>query len=99
MKAKTDCPPSRSRVVKKTPAEVEELKKDWLDDPHWDLAETEGFEVHREELAEFEERAHARWERDRVFRRHMKAIRLECSVEVSEELSLLKHMINRLGEV
>lgn len=94
-----DGKPCRPRIVEKTPAEVEELKKDWLDDPHWDLAKTPGFNAHREELAEFEERAHARWEMDRVFQRHMKAIRLECSVEVAEELSSLEYMINRIGEV
>lgn len=94
-----DGKPCRPRIVEKTPAEVEELKRDWLDDPHWDLAKTPGFDAHREELAEFEKRAHARWERDRVFQRHMKAIRLECSVELAEELSAIDHAVSRLCEV
>ena len=47
-----DGKPCVPRVVTKTPADVEELKRQWSEDPHWDLAETEGFEAHREELAE-----------------------------------------------
>lgn len=31
--------------------EVEALKQNWLNDPCWDIEETEGFEFYREELA------------------------------------------------
>lgn len=33
---------------------LEDLKQNWLLDPCWDLADTEGFEEHREELAAFQ---------------------------------------------
>ena len=34
----------------RTPVEIEALKKNWLQDPCWDIEDTEGFEAHREEL-------------------------------------------------
>ena len=34
----------------RTPEEIEALKKNWLQDPCWDIEDTEGFEAHREEL-------------------------------------------------
>jgi hypothetical protein len=37
----------------KSPAEVEELKRQWLADGCWDIENTEGFEAHRAELIEW----------------------------------------------
>lgn len=34
----------------RTPEEIEALKKNWLQDPCWDIEDTEGFEAHRDEL-------------------------------------------------
>lgn len=39
----------------KTREEVEELKRQWKKDPHWDIADTEGFEDYRDELLKFQE--------------------------------------------
>lgn len=33
--------------------DIAKLKADWLEDPCWDIEETEGFELHRKELLEF----------------------------------------------
>ncbi|MCO6414063.1 MAG: hypothetical protein J5I92_15095 [Thiogranum sp.] len=41
--------------------EVDELKEIWLQDPYWDLTETEGFESHRDELAAFQAMWQRRW--------------------------------------
>jgi hypothetical protein len=44
--------------VIRSPTEIEALKRNWTSDPCWDLAATEGFEAHREELQQFsDERA------------------------------------------
>jgi hypothetical protein len=40
----------------KTKEEIEYLKKNWLSDPCYDLYNVEGFEYHREELKEFQEK-------------------------------------------
>lgn len=37
----------------KTLDEVAELMKQWVDDPHWDLEATEGFEEHAQALLVF----------------------------------------------
>lgn len=50
----------------KTREEVEELKKEWLDDPCWDLYDTEGFEEYRDELKKFQEEWEAKWEAERM---------------------------------
>lgn len=41
----------------KTPQEIEDLKRNWLSDPCWDIEDTEGFEEYREELIAFSEQA------------------------------------------
>ncbi len=46
-------------------AEIEELKRQWLKDPCWDIEDTDGFGAHRTELAEFHKQQSARWEKER----------------------------------
>jgi hypothetical protein len=41
------------RPAVKSPAEVEELKRNWLADPCWDIESTPGFEAHAAELIEW----------------------------------------------
>ncbi len=45
----------------KTRRDIEQLKAGWLRDPLWDLEETEGFEVHQDELRQFRLTMEARW--------------------------------------
>lgn len=51
-------------MPKKTREEIEALKKDWFRDPCWDIEDTEGFEGHRKELAEFHKQSEAKWTED-----------------------------------
>ncbi len=37
----------------KTPEQIEDLKRQWKNDPCWDIEETEGFEAYKEELKKF----------------------------------------------
>jgi hypothetical protein len=37
-------------MSEKTHDEIEALKKNWLNDPCWDIEDTEGFEEHHDEL-------------------------------------------------
>lgn len=34
----------------KTQQELDDLKQNWIKDPHWDIEDTDGFQEHREEL-------------------------------------------------
>lgn len=52
----------------KTIAEIEKLKREWENDPCWDLYETEGFEEHREELMAHQQKYEAKWEEMRLLK-------------------------------
>jgi hypothetical protein len=45
----------------KTSEQVEALKRNWLNDPVWDIEDTPGFEAHRDELAAFHQQMRAEW--------------------------------------
>lgn len=56
-------------MATKTHEEIEKLKASWLNDPCWDIEDSEGFEVHKEELLAYRlevqaEREQIRKERD-----------------------------------
>lgn len=57
----------------KTPEEIEALKWNWVNDPCWDIEDTEGFEAHRDELAVFRQEREAVWEAARQSRLAAKA--------------------------
>ena len=44
-----------------TRQEIEQLKKEWLNDAVWDIEDTEGFEEHRAELLSFRLETEAEW--------------------------------------
>jgi hypothetical protein len=45
----------------KTRKEIDHLKANWTHDPCWDLADTEGFEDHREELLDYQTKMQEQW--------------------------------------
>lgn len=49
----------------KTETDIQELKRQWMEDPHWDIEDTEGFEEYKEELHEFRIQKEKEWERKR----------------------------------
>ncbi|SHH06236.1 hypothetical protein [Tepidibacter thalassicus] len=44
--------------------DVEKLKKGWLDDPCWDIEDTEGFEEYKDELLKFRLEQEKKWEKE-----------------------------------
>lgn len=42
------------------------LKKDWLEDPCWDIEDTDGFEDFRDELRNFRLETQAKWDTERA---------------------------------
>lgn len=46
----------------KTKAEIDELKRNWSNDPIWDIEETEGFDDHWEELHAFSVEMMGKWD-------------------------------------
>jgi len=49
----------------KTRKEIDELKANWKHDPCWDIEDTEGFELHRDELIAYRQECEARWKSQR----------------------------------
>lgn len=46
--------------------DIDNLKRDWLNDGSWDIYDAEGFEEHREELMKFQEDKEIEWQRQKV---------------------------------
>lgn len=46
-----------------TQEEIEKLKKSWLNDPCWDIEDTDGFEEHHDELLLFRQERDAEYEK------------------------------------
>ena len=46
----------------KTREEVEQLKRDWVHDPCWEIEDTVGFEEYKDELAFFSREQEVNWE-------------------------------------
>ena len=57
----------------KTRAEIDELIARWLDDPDWELEESDGFEDHKDELLAVRHKHEAEW-KARAQREHAEAI-------------------------
>jgi len=49
----------------KTQEEINELKRQWEQDPCWDIEDTEGFKDHHEELTAYRKHCEATWEKER----------------------------------
>ena len=70
---------------------IEKLKENWMQDPGWDIEETEGFEEHLEELLNFRKQKEAEWEDKRIEKkkaRHIKVMEETgvCDVSITDAL-------------
>ena len=88
----------------KSKEQIEDLKKDWLDDPCWDIEDTEGFEEHRTELQLFrlkmENKNRRIYQKQLVFlsnkmgTQSQRLIEYLCSLET--DINRLKNEVNQL---
>lgn len=74
----------------KSRKKVEELKKNWMNDPCWDIYETEGFEEYRDELFEFQKRRETENEEIRLKELNDKA----DSLGISGNIKLAQYILN-----
>jgi len=81
-----------------TREEIEQLKQSWCQDPIWDLAETEGFEEHAEELAAYQAEMEAYWKSQREKETQERAIELGCSPQMARYIIDLEYRIENLQE-
>jgi hypothetical protein len=72
----------------KTREEVEELKRQWLNDNIWDIETTEGFEEYHDELWSFRVVKEQEWERNEEIRLQKRAM----SIGIDDNLLLMKYI-------
>ncbi|MHC0441598.1 hypothetical protein [Flavobacterium sp. 3-210] len=73
----------------KTPEEIQKLKEGWLHDPIWDIYETEGFEMHKKELKEFQVKVEAEW----AERKNRKLLERAEKMGISKNLKLAEYIL------
>jgi hypothetical protein len=73
-----------------TRAEIEDLKRAWEADACWDLYDTAGFEEHREELKEHQEKMEKFW----IERAREKARKKAELMGVDQDSTLFKYLNN-----
>lgn len=74
-------------IAEKSREEIENLKKEWLFDPIWDIEHTEGFESHFEELKEFRLERKKKIEEENLSKLKQRAIKLG----IPDRLDLVKY--------
>ena len=80
----------------KTKQEIDDLKANWKADPCWDIADTEGFEEHAEELQAYQDELERKSEEDYKQRVTLKAEKLNCSFETASYFIRLEQRIEYL---
>lgn len=71
----------KHKNMDKTREEIETLKANWLEDPVWDLEDTEGFEAHEAELKAFAKEWTDKWDNAAKNRRIKGAEKLNLTLE------------------
>lgn len=83
-----------------TREEVESLKKNWLEDPCWDIGGTEGFEEYINELTTFHEEQAEQWfiERKERFDIQCAEMGIKDNPVLAEYILKLEYRISQLDE-
>lgn len=69
-----------------TQKDVENLKRDWVNDPCFDLDDVEGFEDFTEELQSFQKEQEAKWAAERLENTKRKAEKWGVTIIAAEEI-------------
>jgi len=80
---------AKDKVV--TREDVESLKADWIEDPCWDIFNTEGFEEYRGELSAFQEHKEAEWEWEH--KKKLERLAKEYGLTIEEAKRYVIHMM------
>jgi len=84
----------------KTEADIQELKRQWMEDPNWDIEDTEGFEEYKEELHKFRIQKEKEWERERKCFLIDKSVEygIPGNLELTQRLLTMEDRISLLTE-
>ena len=78
--------------------EIEELKREWIKDPLWDIEDTEGFEAHVDELKAFHEHQKLIWDVASLRHTINECNRLGCSPNMLSLVGQLQYSNDKLQE-
>lgn len=70
----------------KTTKQIQSLKENWLNDPCWDIEETEGFEDHKDELKEYRLKCEDEQNEKYRLKLNQRALQLRISPEIVEKI-------------
>ena len=88
----------KHKEIKMNKEQVEKLKKDWEQDPTWDLEKTEGFENYHDELLAYRLQREKKWKEKFQADITERAKSLNCSAELIKYLKFLEQRIDELEE-
>lgn len=85
----------------RTRKEIVELKRGWLEDPHYDLEDAEDFEAHAEELLAFRKAMEAKWkaESDERERALVEAKMAEIGIEDPRIAAVVISLERRISDL
>jgi hypothetical protein len=85
----------------KTREEIEFLKSNWMNDPCWDIENTEGFEEYSNELLKFRMMMETKWKSEYSDMIRTIANKYDCSEKLAEYIYNLEMKLqkiqNRIG--
>ena len=77
-----------------TKEEIKKLKNDWLEDPCWDIEQTEGFSKHKKELLIFSLTKQLEWANERIKKLENFRQTIQEFLEIDEMKEKLKELPN-----
>lgn len=80
----------------KTPLDIINLKRNWINAPSWDIEDTPGYEVYHDELLTWRQERAARLSNERAQRITDRAAALNCSIELVAFIETLERRIQVL---
>lgn len=84
--------------MKRTWEEISSLQTSWLEDPCWDIENTEGFEEHKDVLLEFREFHEEKWRQEYKEKVTELMYKLQCSYPTAEYILLLEQRVKSLED-
>jgi len=79
-----------------TRQEIENLKAGWKKDPCWDIADTEGFEEHKDELQKFQDHWEREWKDREQGRKEGLCVVYDINMALLDYIEALERRIERL---
>ena len=78
-------------ITPRTVEELESLKANWRNDPIWDIEDTDGFDLHRDELVAYRLEWQARWKAQQ----EQRLLQFASPLGLENNLALAEYMMRQ----